>query len=45
MGEELDLEKIRGQCGSWDEDLETCMDEFPVECPYQAECQKEAEEE
>lgn len=45
MGEELKLDEIREKCGIWDDELETCMDDFPSECPFQAECQKEAESE
>jgi len=44
MAEELNLVELRGKCGAWDEELETCMDDFPAECPFQSECQKEAEE-
>lgn len=45
MGEEINLAEVRDKCGAWDEELETCEDDFPEGCPYKAECQKEAAEE
>jgi len=45
MSEEIKLASIREKCGMWNEEDETCDDDFPAECPYQSECQKEAEEE
>lgn len=41
----MDLKKIREDCGSWNEELEWCDEEFLGECPYREECKKEAESE
>lgn len=41
----MDLEQIREKCGVWDEELLDCDDEFPDECPYHEECQKDARSE
>jgi hypothetical protein len=44
MDQRANLEEAREECGSWDEELETCLDGFPEECPFHEECKKESEE-
>jgi len=41
----MSLKETREMCGSWDEDLEWCDEEFPSECPFHQECKQEAESE
>jgi len=36
------LEAMRKECGSWDEEM-GCLDDYSEDCPIHEACQKEAE--
>ena len=39
----MQLVEARESCGAWDEELNTCTDDYPEDCPFRAECQSLAE--
>ena len=44
MGKEVNLDKIREECGFFRGDTFECEEDYPDTCPFHDECKTDAEE-